>query len=60
MPRVFQSIFYLLRYNREDLCERNTNKLEWKKAREFINEDFFLRLGTYNPFGSKEDEYKLY
>lgn len=47
-----------MKYNREDLCERDTNKLEWKKAKHFINDEFFKRIGQYNPFGAKEDEYK--
>ena len=33
MPRVFQTVFYLLKYNREEICERDTNALEWKKAK---------------------------
>jgi hypothetical protein len=60
MSRVFQTVFYLLGYSREEICERDTNKLEWKKAKELLNEDFFKRLGEYNPFGSKEGEYKSY
>jgi hypothetical protein len=57
MARVFQSVFYLLGYNREEICERDTNKLEWKKAKHIIlgpsgdGADFFKRIGDYNPFG---------
>jgi len=54
MPRVFQSLFYMLSYKREDLCERDTNKIEWKKAKNSINEDFFKMIGQYNPWGPKE------
>ena len=50
----------MLGYKREDLCERDTNKLEWKKAKNYINEDFFKKIGEYNPFGPKEDEFKQY
>jgi hypothetical protein len=49
-----------LGYQREDICERDTNKLEWKKAKKLIDEDFFKRIGEYNPFGSKEGHYKQY
>ena len=51
MPRVFQTVLYLLGYNREEICERDTNKLEWKKARVVLageNDDgaeFFKKLG---------------
>ncbi len=60
MSRVFQTVFYLLGYQREEICERDTNKLEWKKAKTLLDDGFFLRLGNYNPFGSKENEFKEY
>jgi len=66
MPKVFQALFYLLGYKREEICERDTNKLEWKKARQVLlgpNQDgaeFFHRIGEYNPFGPKEEQFKLY
>jgi hypothetical protein len=66
MARVFQSVFYLLGYNREEICERDTNKLEWKKAKHIIlgpsgdGADFFKRIGDYNPFGQKEETFKAY
>lgn len=62
MPRVFQSIFYLLGYKREEICERDTNKLEWKKAKHILTggpngdgSEFFRRLSEYNPFSAKDD-----
>lgn len=42
------------------MCEENTNKLDWKKARELINEEFFLKLGEYDPYGPKTDEFPAY
>jgi hypothetical protein len=60
MDRVLQSIFYFLKYSREDICTENTNKLNWKLAKEYINDDFFDRIRSYNPYGPKEDEYKEY
>ena len=66
MPKVFQALFYMLGYKREDICERDTNKIEWKKARQILlgpsldGSDFFKRIGDYNPFGPKEDSYTLY
>lgn len=66
MQRVFQSIFYLLGYKREEVCERDTNKLEWKKAKQVLlgpNEDgaeFFKRLSEFNPFGAKENDFIPY
>ena len=60
MSRVFQTVFYLLGYTREEICERDTNKLEWKKSKKLIDETFFKRIGEYNPYGPKEGEFKQY
>ena len=66
--RIFQSLFYFVKYvNREDICEFDTNKLEWKKAKEFLapkSEDdiqnLFAVMGDYTPFGQKEYEFTEY
>ena len=60
MSRVFQTVFYLLGYTREEVCERDTNKLEWKRAKILLNEDFFKKIGEYNPFGPKDGAFKEY
>ena len=60
LPRIFQSIFYFLGYSREEICERDTNKLDWKRAKVILEDEFFYRLSMYNPFGPKEDDYKEY
>lgn len=40
-PRVLQTVFYILGYEREDICEPGTNKFWWKLAKTRIN-DYFL------------------
>lgn len=60
MTRVFQTVFYLLGYQREEICETDTNKIEWKKAKKLIDEEFFKRIGEYVPYGPKAGEYKQY
>lgn len=60
LPRVFQTIFYFLNFEREHICERDTNKLDWKKAKHLLNENFFKKMAQYNPFGPKEEEFKPY
>lgn len=40
-PRVLQTLFYLLGYAREEICERDTNALDFKKAKDLINEGLF-------------------
>lgn len=36
--RVIQTLFYLLGYTRDQICERGTNALDFKLAKELINE----------------------
>ena len=60
-PRIFQALFYLLKFRDKSLiCERETNKLNWKKAKICLNEDLFIKIGDYWPFGAKEDNFKEY
>lgn len=37
-PRVLQTLFYLLGYTRDQICERGTNCLDFKLTKELINE----------------------
>lgn len=60
MPRVLQSIMYFLRYKREDICEKGTNKFFWKKAKNFLNNEFLQRLMSYQVLGAKEDYHERY
>ena len=60
-PKIIQSLFYMLKYQERDhICERGTNKLEWKKAKMFINNDLFLRMADFWPPGAKEENYREY
>lgn len=58
--RVLQTLFYLLGYQRDQICERGTNCLDFKKAKELINEQLFQKLANYNPVGARDGEYKEY
>lgn len=60
MPRVLQTLFYLLKYRREEVCERDTNKLDFKKVKPLINEELFDRMSTYKPFGPNETDFETY
>jgi hypothetical protein len=53
MTRVLQSIFYLLRYKREQICQKGTNKFFWKIAKNHLNEEFIDRMLSYRVMGSK-------
>lgn len=54
--RIFQSAMYLLKFKtREEVCERGTNLLIWKKIKPYFqieNDDsFYKAISTYQPFG---------
>lgn len=55
-----QSLFYLLGFNREEICEPHTNALDFKKVRELINETLLYKMGTFKPTGQKTGEFKEY
>ena len=59
-PRVFQYALYLLEYNREEICEKATNKLWLHKLPLLIDEKFFERLMDYTPLGPKPGTYPKY
>lgn len=56
----------MLGYKRDEVCERDTNKLEWKKAKKVLlgaggdGAEFFRRLSDFNPFGAKETDFIPY
>jgi len=53
MPRIMQTLFYLLGYTKDQICEPDTNKLFWKKARVQWNEALLTALKSYTPVGPK-------
>jgi len=59
-PRVLQTLFYLLGYSIEQICERGTNCLDFKLAKDLINEQLFQKMGSYQPLGSREGEFFEY
>lgn len=58
-PRVWQSLFYLLKINRESICEPDTNKLKWKVAKNHVNtkSNLWDLMHDYEAVGAKDDEY---
>ena len=59
-PRMMQSVFYLLGYTREQVCQEGSNKFFWKYAKKLVNEDFLKRLEAFNVFGLKTKAVKAY
>jgi len=60
LPRLWQSIFYLLGYEREQICLEGTNKLFWKNASRFLNEAFIENMVSYTPYGTRQGPFKQY
>lgn len=59
-PRIMQSIFYLLGYKREQVCQEGSNKFFWKIAKKLVNNDFLDKLADYTPFGLKTNKVYAY
>ena len=59
-PRVLQTLFYLLKYKREEVCERDTSKLDFKRTKPYIDEELFDRMSNYQPFGPNDSEFEPY
>ena len=55
--KAFQNLLYFCKANPLDINEKNTNKLEWKKAKKFWN-NIFSYATNYNPLGPKPEEVK--
>ena len=60
LPRLWQSLFYLLGYTRDQICLEGTNKLFWKYARGFLDETFIDNMIAYSPYGTKEGPFLQY
>jgi hypothetical protein len=60
LPRLWQSIFYILGYEREQICLEGTNKLFWKNASRFLNEAFIDKMVSYTPYGTRQGPFKQY
>ena len=55
--KVFQNLLYFCKTNPLDINEKNTNKLEWKKAKKYWS-NIFNYATNYNPLGPKPEEVK--
>lgn len=59
-PRVLQSVFYLLQFKREEVCQPGSNKFFWKQAKKHFNELFIEKLVAYQQSGVKLDPQAAY
>lgn len=59
-PRVLQTLLFMLRYDREEVCERDTCKLDFKKVKALIDEKLLQKMANYNPSGPRDGDFKIY
>lgn len=51
----------MLGYSREEVCERDTNKLHFKKVREILRDnDFYDKMSGYKIQGTKTSDFREY
>ena len=55
--KAFQNLFYFAKMNPVDINENKTNKLEWKKARNYWK-NIFPYIKEYDPIGPKPEQIK--
>ena len=55
--KIFQNLLYFCKANPLDINEKNTNKLEWKKAKKYWS-NIFSYATNYNPLGPKPEDVK--
>lgn len=58
--RVFQLAFYLSGVEKERLVEPGTNMIQWKKGREFLNNNFEEFIKSAQPKGPKDQKPFVY
>jgi hypothetical protein len=51
----------MLNYAREEVCERDTNKLHFKKVRSILRDnDFYEQMSNYKIQGTKNADFREY
>mmetsp|Transcript_26429 Transcript_26429/g.35322 ORF Transcript_26429/g.35322 Transcript_26429/m.35322 type:complete len:198 (+) Transcript_26429:1226-1819(+) len=60
MTQIIQALFFLNKFERDDICEPKTNKMSWKKAKEILEIELPERMTEYKVYGEKTEEFKPY
>lgn len=56
MPRIIQCLMFLMKIQRTDICEPDSNRLFWKNAKKHMN-DLANRMASYKMLGQKDGKY---
>lgn len=57
---LIKAIFYLLGYEREQICMKGTQKLFWKTAKHLWNPDLLAKMANFDYVGAREKPIKVY
>ena len=57
---LIKSLFYMLGYERQQICLEGTQELFWKTAKHLWNDDLLAKMSAFTYIGSKEQELKEY
>lgn len=60
MPKILQSLMYLLGFTKEVVCEPNSQSFFWKKAKEEFQDEVPARMSNYKVLGPKSGAFTLY
>lgn len=60
MPKILQSLMYLLGFTREEVCQPSSQLFFWKIAKNLIKDDVPQKMKEYKVLGAKEGDFKLY
>jgi len=59
MPRIIQSLMFLMQIDHDAICEPDSNRLFWKSAKKQMK-DLCQRISEYKMLGEKAQSYKGY
>lgn len=60
MPRIIQSLMFLMKIPREEICEPDSNKLFWKAAKSQMADKLQNLMVDFKVWGAKEEEFRSF
>jgi hypothetical protein len=55
MPRIIHALMSFLGFDRESICEPETNFFSWKKSKKAFAEHIINKMRSYHPLGVMQD-----
>jgi len=60
MPKIMQSLMYLLGFTREEICMPKSQTFWWKIANKYVTDRLPKLMADYKVLGQKPSDYKVY